>query len=50
MPSLIIQAKTLSPEKTNIMFNLGPFQTTWAAFYIIGLLLGSYASQGVKEV
>jgi uncharacterized membrane protein YedE/YeeE len=26
------------------MFNLGPFQTTWAAFYIIGVPLGSYVS------
>jgi uncharacterized membrane protein YedE/YeeE len=26
------------------MFSLGPFQTTWAAFYIIGVPLGSYVS------
>jgi uncharacterized membrane protein YedE/YeeE len=26
------------------MFSLGPFQTTWAAFYIIGVPLGSYLS------
>lgn len=26
------------------MFDLGPFQTTWAAFYIIGVPLGSYVS------
>ncbi len=26
------------------MFNLGPFRTTWAALYIIGVPLGSYAS------
>ncbi len=26
------------------MFSLGPFQTTWAAFFIIGVPLGSYAS------
>jgi len=45
MSSLVIQAKTLSPEKPNIMHNLGgPFQTTWAAFYIIGVPLGSYVS------
>lgn len=26
------------------MFNLGPFRTTWAVFYIIGVPLGSYVS------
>lgn len=26
------------------MFNLGPYKTTWAAFYIIGVPLGSYIS------
>ena len=26
------------------MFSLGPFQTTWAAFYIIGVPLGSFVS------
>ncbi len=26
------------------MFNLGPFHTTWAAFFVIGVPLGSYAS------
>jgi uncharacterized membrane protein YedE/YeeE len=26
------------------MFDLGPFRTTWAAFYIIGVPLGSYVS------
>lgn len=26
------------------MFSMGPFQTTWAAFYIIGVPLGSYFS------
>jgi uncharacterized membrane protein YedE/YeeE len=26
------------------MFDLGPFRTTWAAFYIVGVPLGSYVS------